>query len=946
MDAGAREYFSPPPTALWRWSDDVSAVETKLGQTIALREELLQYLRRLQPTGFPPFDSIILVLYGLRFLGNSAGQPDPGLKMSGGQAFSWEASLLQALSRLGEIPEPQRTSTAGREATLALIFEDYPQLRASDASRRLLSALAAGAPPRTLQEQESRSFRINERVKEWKQLADRLFQLDLRTIPAYLQTGLTLLPEPVVAEPPVEQPATNPSSQLVEELLRELEQQEEFRGFVQLAKNLQAMVRLPRKLQRAQELPVGGLADIANRGPLDRLLISELAQDEDALLLRVALNEALYVRREIPPDDPRDQRLVLFDCGLRMWGVPRVTGTALMLGLLATEQQGQGKSPGRTAEVPLQLFRAEGASVTKIDFSSRPGLLEHLAVLRPELHLGAALPAWRDLVGTEPNAESILITSPETWTDPAFQSSWRAAGRLDGYVFLIHREGEIELLQSSAAGSRLVRTWRHGIEQLLERSLPTAAPLVRADHGVRIPAFYLAQPGPLRVPEPVRWSESWYRWNLGVLSLTREGRLLLWPVSGSNPHHRRGPYELSREIPPGELCWVGAPSSVNSNLLFALRQRPARQCLLVDVGSNNELPGATSGPLLSPRVMATIPDPEGTAFIRKHGDVLYAVSHIGLEATVTEYSRLTGKELSQWTLPDDAWPIPGGRFFWRSRSKRVWGLSSGRTLVEVPFPLNEIATAHSDPRRNMFLAAIDTPSGPVAITATGRVLTTGALRLNDLRYENLWQLVDISHDCQSVLLKEPQRVNRSPRWGRLGVQSNGQVILETGDQTKQEHYQPGAVCIEDRPLNRTFHCVQIIGGQLVLARNERKQRAVGLFDEMVLRGLQVPESTPWQSFEPTPIPPQFSRLGLKSCVRPDGSRLWLDPRGLLHLQSSDLQIPELTIVLTEGGNTAGWCADGSLWGDAYFLGGSGPRVLARSIYAEVLSRFIGVTAAG
>ena len=39
-------------------------------------------------------------------------------------------------------------------------------------------------------------------------------------------------------------------------------------------------------------------SDISNRGPLDRLLLSESAHDDLTLAVRIALNEALYLRRE------------------------------------------------------------------------------------------------------------------------------------------------------------------------------------------------------------------------------------------------------------------------------------------------------------------------------------------------------------------------------------------------------------------------------------------------------------------------------------------------------------------------------------------------------------------------------------------------------------------------------------------------------------------------
>ncbi len=64
------------------------------------------------------------------------------------------------------------------------------------------------------------------------------------------------------------------------------------------------MVHLPRPLLQPDDIPVGGVSDISNRGTIDRLLLSELAQDDEMLTTRVAMNEVMYLRRETPPQNP------------------------------------------------------------------------------------------------------------------------------------------------------------------------------------------------------------------------------------------------------------------------------------------------------------------------------------------------------------------------------------------------------------------------------------------------------------------------------------------------------------------------------------------------------------------------------------------------------------------------------------------------------------------
>jgi hypothetical protein len=70
----------------------------------------------------------------------------------------------------------------------------------------------------------------------------------------------------------------------------------------------------------------------------------------------------------------------------------------------------------------------------------------------------------------------------------------------------------------------------------------------------------------------------------------------------------------------------------------------------------------------------------------------------------------------------------------------------------------------------------------------------------------------------------------------------------------------------------------------------------------------------------------------------DGSEAFLDSRGLLHLRSSDSSVPELTIILADG-ELSGWCADGRVWGNDYFVGGQA-NADAREIHEDVIKRFL------
>src|SRR6476620_5465311 len=59
-------YFVPREDSFWRWSGDGRAIEWRDGRTISFREEAFSIVRRLAPSGLPPFGSIVLLLAATR----------------------------------------------------------------------------------------------------------------------------------------------------------------------------------------------------------------------------------------------------------------------------------------------------------------------------------------------------------------------------------------------------------------------------------------------------------------------------------------------------------------------------------------------------------------------------------------------------------------------------------------------------------------------------------------------------------------------------------------------------------------------------------------------------------------------------------------------------------------------------------------------------------------
>jgi hypothetical protein len=77
---------------------------------------------------------------------------------------------------------------------------------------------------------------------------------------------------------------------------------------------------------------------------------------------------------------------------------------------------------------------------------------------------------------------------------------------------------------------------------------------------------------------------------------------------------------------------------------------------------------------------------------------------------------------------------------------------------------------------------------------------------------------------------------------------------------------------------------------------------------------------------------------LRMASWPDGSRAYLDSRGLLHLRSSDADIPEVSLVLADA-EIAGWCSDGRLWGARDYIGDRADAE-PRQVFEDVIQPFL------
>ena len=333
------QYLMPPPGYLWKWSEDSEAIEWMDGTTVVFRNELRGLLGYLAPAGLPPLGAIVLLLAACQdgWLKRWAHvlycaetcRSDPG---AAGHISQHLSVLKPALQAVHDLPADLRTGLAAKYHLVESVLERTGSRLSTSATMHVLEDFDLEFPGlRNLEGPADNTARRLQR--DLKALASALAKLHMPALASRLQTGVDA--ELLAATLPLEKESEDPPSR--GDLLSRLAgQEDELLGALgDLSRRVVAMFSVPRPVGSPQELPVGGVNDITNRGVPERLLVSELAWDDWMFAARLAQGEALYLLRECPPDAPRTSRLLLLDHGLHAWGLPRLYGLACTLGLRA-----------------------------------------------------------------------------------------------------------------------------------------------------------------------------------------------------------------------------------------------------------------------------------------------------------------------------------------------------------------------------------------------------------------------------------------------------------------------------------------------------------------------------------------------------------------------------------------------------------------------------------
>jgi hypothetical protein len=533
-------YFCAPAGHYWEWDIDAPMHQNPCvvwsggESTVVFRQELTQLLEALVPQGLPSLGAILMVLaatsdsWDAEAMRNrlfAAGMAATGSESPpGGIVTAWDhvAPGLEAIHRL---PADLRTTVISRSSLLRTVFEQAFNRLSVAISETVLKEFIASPYLECFRDRTPDLNGVSRMLWDLGVLQKALLNLELDQLENLLRTGVPGTVSGRLELPP-QTPDTVPVPELPADLLRALENEGgELAQIAGLVRHLSAVLHVPKPMVSREDLPLGGVSDITNRGDPSRLLMTELAWDDLTFAVRLAQGEALYLRRESPPAEPPPRRILLLDNGIFLWGKPRLFALGVALTLLRQKD-------------------ARSAILTVVDSCFRPVSLATVEDVRAQLTRlepqPSPLAALSEFALTEEygprsfEEEVFLITHPSSLETLTQFPVWHSlAAHAPLHSVQVDREGELTLTRHSQAGGRVLSHCRVEPDFLLGESKPAAA-LTRGsaasltDAEALLPQFYRERRWPLYHPALPEGDQFFYLDDYHPAGISTAGCVASW----------------------------------------------------------------------------------------------------------------------------------------------------------------------------------------------------------------------------------------------------------------------------------------------------------------------------------------------------------------------------------------------------------------------------------
>ncbi|NHA06340.1 hypothetical protein G7092_21200 [Mucilaginibacter sp. HC2] len=557
-------YFQGVNGYFWKWAEEGNVLEFANGRTICYREDLVFILDSLEISGKIGIGTVLLLLCACKdnydTLFELTGHLHklaylPGYKPVEHAIAKELTERTQDLMKLiNDLPFEYRSGIK-RVALCQAVLENSKQ-QPGKPLKNLLKTFRNGSLDELIFNRTI-DFGFTILQTDLIPLALALGQFkDTAALEMKLRTGIAKIP--IKADIPLPAPVPD-------ELMAVLAADLKTAGLARLAHQISAALNIPMHLSGSSEQSIGGVSDISNRGHFDKLLLSELAQDDLLLTARLANNEALFLQREEMPDQANQEWHILLDTTLKMWGMPRVFGLAAALAF----------SEGRKRD-PLDAWALGGKGSFPMELHTKEGILTTLEQLDPSLNCGAQLKKLVSDIATA-RAKYVLITGPHYREDPVFMEAFTHVKEQLDYLVEVSRDGHITLYETRGKRYKLAASALIDLEETL---FNRKRPGMRKNNLSGLPVMLSETDFPLLFPaSKIKLNHNnTFKLNTGQMAIiTQDRRVLCWAEK------EYGARELVDQLDVGDCYW----GQVKAYLFILIRNLPGAYLRIYQVDMEN-----------------------------------------------------------------------------------------------------------------------------------------------------------------------------------------------------------------------------------------------------------------------------------------------------------------------------------------------------------------------
>lgn len=455
-----KAYFQSYENYFWEWKtdedipgdsgyNDNNLISVPGVGAIAYRPYIMEILKELQPIGWAPFGALLMVLYAMQDgYTDFAGPLRKTAQFYSTGNFEFNAEKeIEFLEKIKALPKVYKQKQ-NRIILLQTLFKDsHNRISASNAEANLkiyykrpqqlaASAEKQHAGPSVLNKDLS-AIDLNEKFPTIQSIIDAM-------------KGLVDEPE-LNDEIAQEEPTADTNKDFIKELI---EKPKTFQ-VGSLIKRIWSGLRIPMRHLSPGEQPIGGISDMTNKGDFHRMLLSEFANEDEVFMNRVANNEALYIQREIPPEENIFERVILIDTSLRNWGTPKVLAFASAIAVI--------KHPKAHSECKVFALGQTGVPIT---LNKVEEVIENLNHVSPVLEVSEALEKFFNEENTQKDIEVFFITHQDNITDEKVQKViYQNRDRLK-FLVTTSSDGEINFYKHDKGARKHIQKIKLPLQEL------------------------------------------------------------------------------------------------------------------------------------------------------------------------------------------------------------------------------------------------------------------------------------------------------------------------------------------------------------------------------------------------------------------------------------------------------------------------------------------------